>query len=377
MRSILTLFAVISLLYCSQSVHAQEVHQELQETVTAKVVAIVSESTHEIVGTDTTALVQNVRAQLSSGPSSGKVIEFENDISPLKPGDKVYVNRLVTIEGTEYYQFKDFDRRAMLVVLSLVFVAVLSAVAGFQGLRAFGSLVASILIIAFILVPLLLKGYNPILVSTAVAGAILTIAILATHGFRPLSYIALFGTLGAVFVTSVLANASVSLMHLTGFASDASVYLNFSTHGSLNFSGLLLGGIIIGVLGVLDDVAITQASVTMELVRANAALKGIELYKRALRVGRDHIGSLVNTLALAYIGVQLPLILLFARTDSPLTTILNQEVVSAELVRTFVGSIGLMLAVPFTTFIAVWWIGRFGVEKDAHDGHSHGHTHGH
>lgn len=372
------LFLSSVLFFCIATVaHAQEVHQDLKETVTARVVSIVSEREQVIVGTETTTIVQQVRVQLTSGPSKAKIVEFENDVSPLSVGDKIYVNHLIFINGAELYQLKDFDRRTMLIVLSVLFVAVLAAIAGLQGIRAFVSLIASVGIIAFILVPLLLKGYSPVLVSTAVAGLILTIAILATHGFRPLSYIALFGTISAVCVTSLIASASVSLMHLTGFASDASVYLNFSTHGSLDFSGLLLGGMIIGVLGVLDDVAITQASVAMELVRANASLRGIDLYRRALRVGRDHIGSLVNTLALAYIGVQLPLILLFARTDSPLTTILNQEVVASELVRTLVGSIGLMLAVPFTTLIAVWWIGRFGVEREKHGGQTHGHTHSH
>jgi uncharacterized membrane protein len=167
----------------------------------------------------------------------------------------------------------------------------------------------------------------------------------------------------------------VSLARLTGFASDAAIYLNFSTHGALDFSGLLLGGILIGVLGVLDDVAITQASVTIELVRANAALSGMELYRRALRVGQDHIGSLVNTLALAYAGVSLPLLMLFARTDSGFLDIINQEVVASEIVRTLVGSLGLMLTVPTTTLIAVWWVRRFGAPKVQGEPHNHGHTH--
>jgi hypothetical protein len=164
----------------------------------------------------------------------------------------------------------------------------------------------------------------------------------------------------------------------TCFASDAAIYLNFSTRGALDFSGLLLGGILIGVLGVLDDVAITQASVTIELVRANTALRWVDLYRRALRVGQDHIGSLVNTLALAYTGVSLPLLMLFARTDSGFLDIVNQEVVASEIVRTLVGSFGLMLTVPATTLIAVWYVRRFGVpEEQGHEGHAHHHEHSH
>jgi uncharacterized membrane protein len=182
----------------------------------------------------------------------------------------------------------------------------------------------------------------------------------------------------AVVATGILSVVWVSLARLTGFASDAAIYLNFSTHGALDFSGLLLGGILIGVLGVLDDVAITQASVTIELVRANTALRGVDLYRRALRVGQDHIGSLVNTLALAYTGVSLPLLMLFARTDSGFLDIVNQEVVASEIVRTLVGSLGLMLTVPATTLIAVWYVRRFGVpEEQGHEGHAHHHGHSH
>jgi uncharacterized membrane protein len=166
-------------------------------------------------------------------------------------------------------------------------------------------------------------------------------------------------------------------MHLTGMSGDAATFLNFATRGSLDFAGLLLGSMIIGILGVLDDVAITQASVIQELKAANSSLGRRELYTRAIRVGRDHIGSLVNTLALAYVGVSLPLVLFFSRADSSLTLTLNQEIVAAELVRIIIGSIGLVLAVPLTTLIAAWYYGKNGVSVshgEEHGGH-HGHHH--
>jgi uncharacterized membrane protein len=164
-------------------------------------------------------------------------------------------------------------------------------------------------------------------------------------------------------------------MRLTGFGQDAAVSLNFSTRGALDFAGLLLGSIIIGILGVLDDVSITQVSVTQELKHANKDLSALELYESAIKVGKDHIGSLVNTLALAYVGVSLPLVLLFARADATIGLTLNQEVVAAELVRIIVGSIGLILAVPITTLIASWWYGKKGI--DERDISSHGHSHVH
>ena len=165
-------------------------------------------------------------------------------------------------------------------------------------------------------------------------------------------------------------------MRFTGFSDDASVYLNFATGGTIDLTGLLLGGIIIGLLGVLDDVSITQASVVQELKGANPQFGFKELYESALRVGRDHVGSLVNTLALAYAGASLPMLLLFAYSDSSMMMLINQEVLAAEVLRIVVGSIGLILAVPFTTAMAAWYFKDREVDPSEDTGHSHGHSHG-
>jgi uncharacterized membrane protein len=376
MRFILSLIVLgVFLCPCVHVAHAQEPHQELQEVVDAEVIDIVSESEREIIGTETTATVQEVRARVLSGEKQGETVLFENDVTELEVGDRIKLQRLISIDRTEYYLFKDFSRIHTLVWLLLTFVGVLYVVAGKKGIRALASLGISILIIIYALIPLLLKGYDPVIVSVGIAGAILAIAIFTTHGLGAHARIAFAGTMLAIIATGILSVVWVSLSRLTGFASDAAIYLNFSTHGALDFSGLLLGGILIGVLGVLDDVAITQTSVTIELVKANPALKGVDLYRRALRVGQDHIGSLVNTLALAYTGVSLPLLMLFARTDSTFLDIVNQEVIASEIVRTLVGSLGLMLTVPATTLIAVWYVRRYGAPQD--DGHAHTHAHGH
>lgn len=377
MNSIVASLFAVALLVPS-ALNAQEIHQDLVEVVRAEVVEIVSEDTRQIMGTDATALVQTVRATLETGKKAGTTVTFDNDVAEVYEGDRIYLQHVQTIEGDEYYAFKDFYRVPSLALLAIVFVGVLWFVAGGKGLRALASLVASVLVIIYVLIPLLLKGYDPVLTSVAIASVMLGIAIFATHGFGAQARIAFLGTFAAIVLTGGLAVVWTSLSRLTGFASDAAIYLNFSTQGSLDFSGLLLGGILIGVIGVLDDVAITQASVVTELARANNTLSRYELYRRALRVGRDHIGSLVNTLALAYVGVSLPLLLLYARTDSAFLDIVNQEAVASEIVRTLVGSLGLMLAVPATTALAVWWIHRYGIPKDDYDqGHAHAHSHGH
>lgn len=356
---------------------AQEVHQDLQEIVTAEITEVLSEKEREIVGTDTFVQVQHVEARLTSGLREGKVIIFENEIVTLQQGDVVYLNYVKTINGDEFYIFKDFKRHTQLLLLCAFFVLLLLVFAKMQGVRALFSLGLSIGAIIFILVPAILAGYNAVFVSVCVSALVLACVLFLTHGINPRSIIAFGGTMSAVVFTCLVAWISVNSMRLTGFGHDAAVSLNFATNGTLDFAGLLLGSIVIGILGMLDDVSITQASVTQELKYANSSLTPLQLYQSAIKVGKDHIGSLVNTLALAYVGISLPLVLLFANADATLGLTLNQEVVAAELVRIIVGSIGLILAVPLTTLIAAWWFGTHGVSSASESSSEHNHHHGH
>lgn len=370
------LFFIFTLFLCG-GVHsyAQEVHQELQETVRAEVLRVLDETTRDIIGTDTKEVVQEVQVRILEGVRKGDVATFENDLMVVEAGDSLYVNRLVSIDGVEYYQLKDADRRVPLFLLVGLFMLVLVVFAGLHGFRALMSLAASVGAIFFVLVPLLLKGYPPVLTSVCVAGGVLAFALFLTHGIRSSTTIAFLGTFGAVILTSLLAWLFVHLAHLTGLSSDEAIFLNFSTKGSLDFGALLLASIIIGILGILDDVAMTQAAVVEELTRANSRLGFFELYTRSIRVGRAHITSLVNTLSFAYVGAALPLILLMAAAGSSIGLSLNQEIVAAELIRIFVGSIGLIMAVPLTTLIAVYWYQKHGVGDSSHSGVSHHHAH--
>jgi uncharacterized membrane protein len=369
---------VLGLFLCGQTlpVWAQEVHQEFQELVKAEVLEVVSESERDITGTGTTANVQELRILLLDGSQKGLVVPLENDLIMLKKGDEIFVNHLSAIDGTEYYTFKDIERRGPLVVLIVVFIGLVIWLSGMQGVRAVLSLGLSFAAIIFLLIPALLKGYSPALSSLVISGLVLSATLFLTHGFKPRVVITFFGTFGAVFITCLLAWIWVVWMRFTGFSDDTSVYLNLATGGTINLSGLLLGGIIIGLLGVLDDVSITQASVVQELKGANPKLGFKQLYTKALRVGKDHVGSLVNTLALAYAGASLPLILLYSYSASPLMVIVNQEVIAAEILRIVVGSIGLILAVPLTTALAAWYFKDKQVDPDGDHGHSHGHSHG-
>jgi len=350
--------------------------QEFNEIVRGEVLRILETFERPIAGTDAVGNIQELQVELLSGPGAGNIVVFENEAVQLEVGDVFFLNHLTMLSGEEIFLYRDVDRRASLAILGALFVALMIGFAGWQGVRALGSLGLSIGAILFVLVPALLAGYSAVWVSLGVAGVILAIVLFGTHGFRPHVVTAFIGTWSAVLVTCIIAAWWVGAMRLSGFGTDASVYLNFATDGRLDFSGLLLGGIIIGILGVLDDVSITQASVVQELKAANASLGWRELYTRAIRVGRDHVASLVNTLALAYVGVALPLVLFLATSQAPVGELLNQEVVAAELTRIIIGSIGLILAVPFTTILAASWFGTRGVAPGSDVPHAAcGHAH--
>jgi uncharacterized membrane protein len=335
---------------------AQEIHNEYQGTWKAKVLEVQAEEERLIPGTDTSHTYQTVNVAILTGPQAGEVVTIENDYLELERGDRFYFNHNVYLDGTEVYSVVSIDRSFALLVLMAVFVGVLVLFGGWQGVRSLLALAGSFLAIFYILLPGIVSGWDPLVASILVAGGVLFAAIFFTHGFTRESVVAYAGTMVAVLLTGVFAVCAVYGADLSGFADEASVYLNFNTSGSINFTSLLLGAIIIGVLGVLDDVAITQAAVVSELYHNNPTLSRRGAYRRALRVGREHVSALVNTLALAYTGASLPLLLHFYISASSVGMALNAELFATEIVRIIVGSVGLVLTVPLVTLLAVWYV---------------------
>ena len=364
-------FLTIVLFILPHTGAAQEVFNEEQGIWHGKVIEVINDEIKIIPGTDTEHLYQTIKAEVLDGPKEGDIITIENDYLELSDGDKFYFRHDVYIDGSESYGVLNIDRKGSLFILIGIFVLAVIIFGRWQGVRSLFALAGSFFAIFYILMPSILAGWNPILVSVLVASVILFAAIFFTHGFNRESAVAYGGTMIAVFLTSLFAIFSVRLTDLSGFANDASVYLNFNTNGSLDFTALLLGAMIIGVLGVLDDIAVTQAAVVTELCNSNASLSRAEVYRKALRVGREHVGALVNTLVLAYVGVSLPLLLQFYTAASSLSMSLNTELFATEIVRTIVGSIGLILAVPIVTLLAVFYL------KDYKPKHAHSHSHGH
>ncbi len=320
----------------------------------AKVVEITETKQINIPGTDAKTDVQTLNIRLLEGERKGEILRLENDYIQLKEGDKFYLNYLFTDQGDEIFSVLEVDRRDKMFILFALFVVTILIFGGWQGFRSLLSLAGSFLVIGYILLPQIVAGISPVLISIIVASAILFFAIFFTHGFNKRSLIAYVGTILSVILTGVLAYLFIDLTSLSGFTSDESIYLDFNTGGTLDFSGLLLAAIIIGALGVLDDIAITQVAVVRELFGSNNKISSREVYHKAMRVGREHVGALVNTLVLAYTGAALPLLLLFSVSDSGVLSIINREIFATEIVRTLAGSIGLIFAVPITTLLAVF-----------------------
>ncbi len=368
------LLVVLAVCFSASAVEAQQVSQDTSAIWRAKVIRVIDQETRLVPGTDTQSVYQTIEAELLDGEKEGQAIVIQNDFLTLKKGDRFFTHHSIDINGQEMYAVRDIDRRAVMMFFVALFVVAIIAFGGKQGFRSLISLAGSFFVILYVLVPSLLAGYPPVMTSITIAAVILFLAIYLTHGFNRESHVAFVGTVSAVILTGILAYLGVMFARLSGFASDEAVYLNFNTRGTLDFTGLLLGGIMIGVLGVLDDIAVTQAAVVSELYDSASHLGRKEVYKKALRVGKEHVGALVNTLALAYTGASLPLLLLFSTSQSSLASIINQEVFATEIIRTIIGSIGLILTVPITTLLAVYMLkGYKGKHSHSHHGHSHAH----
>lgn len=365
-----TILSLLLILISPIFVQAQQIHDDYQGTWRGKVVEIIRSEVKEIPGTETKHLYQTIRVEVLDGPKKGEIITIENDYLELKKGNKFYFNYLVDINGTERYGIINIDRRSSLVLLLLIFIGVIIWFGRWQGVRSLFALLGSFFAIFYILLPGLLHGWNPILTSSLVASGILFGAIFFTHGFNRESLVAYSGTMIAVIITGLFALFAVSITSLSGFTGDESAYLNLGTGGTLDFTGLLLGAIIIGILGVLDDIAVTQAAVVSELYDSNPNISKKEVYSRALRIGREHVGALVNTLVLAYTGASLPILLYFKLANMNFDTVVNLEIFATEIVRAIMGSIGLILTVPIVTILAVTYLkGYKSKHSDSHHQH--------
>jgi uncharacterized membrane protein len=272
-------------------------------------------------------------------------------------GDDVTLLVLNEQDGSRSYSISDHQRGNQLWLLAAAFALAVIAFGRWRGLTALAGLGVTFGILLWFIVPAILDGRSPILVAVVGAAAIMLIVLYLTHGLSITTTIAVAGTLASLAITAVLAAVATAGVHLTGVADETSNFLTIS-QGDVNMRGLLLAGIVIGSLGVLDDVTVTQSATVAELAVANPAYRFRQLYGAATRIGRAHIASVINTIVLAYAGASLPLMLLFAAGDTPLGEVLTSQMIAQELVRSAVGTIGLVAAVPITTALAAFLAAR-------------------
>lgn len=325
-----------------------------------KVTEIVSSGQTEINGF--TNFNQKLKVKIQNGSQKGKVVTIDYggvfNISPqqkLAAGDAIILTQTTDPTGGTSYFVLDRYRLPAVTYIIVGFFLLVFLVGGKKGLGAIIGLGISILVILKFIVPQILAGHDPLLISIAGSFIIMFLTIFLAHGFSKKTGVALIATFFTLVATGILAVLFVSLTRLTGLGTEDSYLLQFGPEG-LNLQGLLLGGIIIGTLGVLDDITTAQSAAIFELARANKKFSMAELFSRGMNIGREHVASLVNTLVLAYAGVSLSLFILFVLnpTNQPYWVILNSELIIEEVVRTLAGSIGLTLAVPLTTILAAY-----------------------
>ncbi|WP_246613459.1 YibE/F family protein [Paractinoplanes bogorensis] len=298
-----------------------------------------------------------VSVRLTEGDRSGDTVETDIPAGPgaitVEPGDDIVLLHLEESFSGREYTIGDHQRGFELWVLGAAVALAVIAFGRWRGLRALAGLAVTFAVLLIFVVPAILDGRQPLLVAVVGAAAIMLTVLYLTHGFTLPTTVAVAGTLIALTITAVLSALFTGYIHLNGVADEATSFLSIS-QGDVNMRGLLLAGIVIGALGVLDDVTVTQAETVRELAVANPRYGFRELYRAATRVGRAHIASVVNTIVLAYAGASLPLMLLFAVGDTPVSRLLTGQPIAEELVRAGVGTLGLIAAVPITTALAAW-----------------------
>ena len=288
-------------------------------------------------------------------------------------GDRVLVTSSPPSAGSEQtYFIADHVREGSLWLFALAFAAFVVFVARWQGAASLAGMVLSLLVILRFIVPGIIEGYDPVIISIIGAAVIMAASLYLSHGISRKTTTAFVGTGAALALTAVLAKVGVGVASLSGLADEQSGTLHIITEGGINAEGLLLAGMIIGALGVLDDVSVAQASAVFELKSANRMLHGWDLFERAMNIGRDHIASTVNTLFLAYAGAALPLLIIFSLQTESAGVLINREFLATEIIRTLVGSIGIVASVPLTTALAAWSLGAF---PDAAQHDAMGHVH--
>ena len=330
-----------------------------EEILEATVVYVAEESEIDVGGR--LQLYQKLELAILGGERAGEILVVEHGTVPMatvqryKTGDRVFVRATGELEGvgsTRAYYLDSPSRWIALAGVAALLALVVVLVSGWRGLTSLAGLALSFVVLFAYILPGLYAGKDPLRVTLIGAAMIVPVSFFLVHGVSLKTVVAVFGTALGLLLTLGLAWAAIEITRLTGYSSEDAMLLQALAPGAYDIRGLLVAGILVGVLGVLDDVTVSQAAIVQQLAEANPKLGWGQLYRRAMRVGQDHIASVVNTLALVYAGAALPLLLLLRSGAGPVRYLLSQEFLAEEIVRVAVASIGLMAAVPLTTLLA-------------------------
>jgi uncharacterized membrane protein len=297
---------------------------------------------------------QRATVKVSTGPDRGRT--FTEIVQPdqtrrYTQGQKVVLAYAPQAPKNLQYSVTDVERGVPLALLGGIFALAVVAVGRLRGVMALTALVVSFAVLTLFILPAILRGDNPLLVAVIGASAIMLVALYLSHGLNARTSVAVIGTLSSLFLIGLLGSGFIGWSHLSGNTSDETGLIH-ALYPGIEIQGLLLAGVIIGSLGVLDDVTVTQVASVWELRDADPTASWRKLYGAGMRIGRDHIASVVNTLVMAYAGASLPLLLLFSVARRGVAAVAGSELVAEEIVRTLVGSIGLVASVPLTTALA-------------------------
>jgi uncharacterized membrane protein len=324
------------------------------ETYDADVISVVERSCAGTLPEDDLDC-SRITFRLLDGPDEGDrfFVEFTgaSPLASVESGSTIVVARNPNAPPQVRYSFVDIQRRSVLFILALVFAIAVVLLGRLQGVAALIGLALTFVLLLEFVLPAILSGRDPTLVAAFAASAMAYLSLYLAHGFGAMTSIALLGTLASLMLTVALGSIFVGLAKFSGLASEEAFLVSVGA-SNLDLSGLILAGVIIGALGAIDDVTVTQASAVAEISSAGPDTSRSKLFRGGLRIGRDHVASTVNTLFLAYVGASLPLLLLFVLTDQSPIFVANRELVATEIVRALVGSIGLVASVPLTTWLA-------------------------
>jgi uncharacterized membrane protein len=286
-------------------------------------------------------------------------LPFGTGAPAIEEGDRVLLFEVPEAPPSQQWQFIDFDRSRAIYALVGVFAVAVLLLSRWRGLASLASLALSLALVIWFVLPNLLVGTPPLLVAVVAAAAIMIVALYLGHGFNAMTSSALVGTLLALVLTGALGAVVTAASHFTGFSDESTQYLA-ALQGEINYEGLVLAALVIGSLGVLDDVTVTQAAAVWELKAADPTAPRRELFGAAMRIGRAHVAAAVNTLVLAYVSAMLPLLLFLTLISTSFDDALLSDGVAQEVARGLVGSLGIIAAVPITTLVAVLVAGSGG-----------------